>query len=108
MDILYFGYDFPDESAENRKNEKDFIKEIKEKFPNVVLLDVYNDIKGFRQQVSNLDEIGKDNYYSWLFGAGWFEFSLTMQLMQMDKEKHAEVYKYLDLAKEQYPNSFKK
>lgn len=110
QDLLYFGYDWSDESAENRKEQFDFIKEIKEKFPNVRLEDAYDNIKGFRQEVY-LEEAENDNYFSWLIGKQWFEMSMTMQLIMMsdgrEPEQKEKFEKYFALAKKQYPESFK-
>ena len=110
QDLLYFGYDWSDESAENRKAQFDFIKEIKEKFPNVLLEDAYDNIKGFRQEVY-LEEAENDNYFSWLIGKQWFEMSMTMQLIMMsagrEPEQKEKFDKYFSLAKKQYPESFK-
>jgi hypothetical protein len=111
QDLLYFGYDFSEEAAENRQLQIDFIKEIKERFSEVALEDAYDNIKGFRQEVY-LPKKENNNYYSWLIGKGWFEMSLGMQLLIMsastDNEKKETFNKYVSLAKEQYPESFKK
>lgn len=98
QDLMYFGYEFGDNS---KQYEIDFIKEIKERFPNVELKDAYDNIKGYRQEVY-LDEAENDNYWAWLIAFGWLELSLTGQLMCMDKEED-KINKYLVLAKSQYP-----
>lgn len=106
MDLVYFGYD----CNENRKLQAEFISEIKEKFPDVELRNAYDYIKGFRQEVY-VEEKNNDEYYSWLFGKGWFEFSLTMQLIMMstktDPEMKQKFDRYFALAKTQYPEAFK-
>jgi len=106
MDLCYFGYDFDKESSEN---EKQFIAEIKERFPNVVLRDAFDGIKGYRQEVY-LDKAENDNYYAWLFGKQWYEASLICQLMlmsQKEPEQKEKFAKYFALAKVQYPEEFK-
>lgn len=102
-DLLYFGYEYDDESA---KLEKDFIKEIQTVFLNVELRDVYDSIKGYRQEVY-LYETQNDEYYAWLLSSGWFEMSLNMQLIMLDPSQKETFDKYLNLAKEQYPEAFK-
>ncbi len=108
MDLLYFGYDFGE--TESKKHEEEFIKEIREKFPNVKLQDAYDSIKGYRQEVY-LEKENKDNYFSWLFGKGWFEMSMTMQLIMMtsgtEPEQKILFDRYFKLAKTQYPEAFK-
>ena len=104
MDLMYFGYGYGSDDAV--KNQAYFIKEVQEKFPNVVLKDAYNDIKGYRQEV-HLDDSETDNYNGFLIGKGWFEMSLTMQIMMMSGEKKEEVLHWIELAKTQYPEAFK-
>lgn len=111
QDLLYFGYDWSEESAESKKAEQDFIKEIKDRFQNVKLQDAYDNIKGFRQKVY-LEERLSDNYFSWLIAQQWFENSMTMQLIMMSASREPEqakkFEKYFALAKQQYPEVFKK
>ena len=107
IDLLYFGYYGDKDSGENQSS---FIKEITERFPNVNLEDAFDDIKGYRQEVY-LDKANEKNYYSWLFAKQWFECSMTMQLCLMsqdDLEEKAKFEKYFSLAKQQYPEEFKK
>jgi CRISPR/Cas system CSM-associated protein Csm5 (group 7 of RAMP superfamily) len=104
IDLMYFGYTWDEDS---RKNEVDFIKEIKEKFPNVELHNAYDDIKGYRQEVCLEDE-QTDDYMAFLFGNGWYELSLTLQIDMMTEEKTEQVRKWIELAKKQYPQNFKK
>jgi hypothetical protein len=101
-DLMYFGYEFDENS---RTFQSDFIKEIKEFFPNVVLKDAFDDIKGYRQAVI-LEEPDKDNYFSFLVGKGWYKLSLTMQIALRDKSEKQNVDKWLALAKIQYPEAF--
>ena len=103
MDLMYFGGDYINESA---KLEKEFKDSIVKTFPDVKLVNAYNDIKGFRQEVYLLEE-QEDNYLSWLIGDGWFEMSFTMQIMMMDKEQRAKFERIFALAKKQYPQAFK-
>lgn len=100
---MYFGYAF---DGNSRKNETEFIAEIKEKFPNVELKDAYDSIKGYRQEVY-LEETESDNYWAWLIAFGWFELSLTGQLMIIDKDHKDKLHKYINIAKSQYPQKFK-
>ena len=107
MDLVYFGYSFGADEPEARKNKIDFAKEIKEKFPNVELRNADDDIKGYRSEVY-LDKAEEENYYSFLFGKGWFEMSLTLQIDMMSKERHDDVKRWIELARQQYPEAFKK
>ena len=106
-DLMYFGYDHDKESA---GFQADFITGIKEKFENVELRDAYDGIKGYRQEVF-LREDQEDDYYAWLIGNGWFEMSLTMELIMLsysrEPEQKAKFEKYFALAKQQYPHAFK-
>lgn len=101
QDLMYFGYEWY-----SKKNETDFIAEIKAKFPNVELKDAYDSIKGYRQGVY-LEKTESDNYWSWLIAHGWLELSLTGQLMLMDKSQSDKLSTYISLAKSQYPQNFK-
>ena len=103
QDLMYFGYEW---DADSKKNETDFIAEIKAQFPNVELKNAYDSIKGYRQEVY-LPETENDNYWAWLIAFGWLEFSLTGQLMLMDKNQKAKLHNYINLAKSQYPKNFK-
>jgi len=104
MDIMYFGYEGEDESP---KLQAEFIPAIKEKFEDVKLRDAFDDIKGYRQEVHLPDE-KKDNYLCWLIGNGWFEMSITMQLMMLDQGQKDEFERIYELTKIQYPEAFKK
>ena len=101
MDLIYFGYE--DNATEI---EKEFIEEVKIAFPNVILKDAYDTIKGYRQEVY-LDKSDEDNYCSFLIGKGWFEMSLTLQISMLDKAEHEKFNKWFNLAKKQYPEAFK-
>jgi len=101
MDIIYFGYE--DDST---KLEKEFIDEVKIAFPNVILKNAYDSIKGYRREV-HLDKSDEDNYCSFLIGKGWFEMSLTLQISMLDKAEHEKFNKWFNLAKKQYPEAFK-
>jgi len=103
QDLMYFGYEW---DAESKKNETDFISEIKIKFPNVEMINAYDNIKGYRQEVY-LEEAESDNYWAWLIANGWFELSLTGQLIIIDKDQNDKLHKYIQLAKTQYPQNFK-
>ena len=103
-DLMYFGYEWEDESP---KLQAEFIPAIKEKFEDVKLSDAYDSIKGYRQEVCLPDE-REDDYLCWIIGNGWFEMSITMQIMMMDKKQKDEFKRIFELTKIQYPESFKK
>lgn len=110
QDLLYFGYDWSEEAAENRKFQKEFMEELKARFPNVKFRDAYDSIKGFRQEVY-LEKENSDNYYAWILAFGWFDFSFSMQLIMMsykEPDQKEKFDKYMTLAREQYPQNFKK
>jgi len=103
FDLVYFGYEYDKDS---KKHETDFSNEIKERFPDVRLIDAYDSIKGYRQAVY-LDEAENDNYWAWLIAFGWSALSLTGQLMFMDSGNKEKLDYYINLAKSQYPQNFK-
>ena len=110
-DLLYFGYDYiGEEGEESKKFQSDFILEIKEKFPSVKLQDAYNEIKGYRQEVY-LPKEQRDDFFAYLVAYGWYEFSLTLEMLKLSSAEDSESKKlfmyYIDKAKEQYPNNFK-
>jgi hypothetical protein len=102
MDLVYLGYAYEEGSA---KMEEQFIKEVKDRFPDCELIDAYNEIKGYRREVILSDEL-KDDYYTWIFAFGWHECSLTANLM-MRGEDPKDAIRYIELAKSQYPENFK-
>lgn len=102
-DIVYFGYEYETDSH-NLENE--FKETIIKAFPDVKLIDRYDDIKGYRQEV-NLPDETKDNYLAWIIGNGWINSSLTTNLMMLDNDKYDELERILKITKEQFPNSFK-
>jgi hypothetical protein len=101
MDLVYFGYD-----DDSYRLQADFIREVEERFPDVVLNDAYDSIKGCRQDV-RLDKSREDEYYTFLIGKGWFEMSLTMQLVMRSDERNDDFKKWFELAKKEYPEAFK-
>ena len=106
QDLVYFGYEWDDDS---KGFETDFIKEIKEKFPNVELRNAFDYIKGHRQEVYLDDNETDENYYAWLIAFGWLEFSFSCQLMMMspEKEMKGRFRNYVTIAKSLYPEKFK-
>lgn len=102
-DLVYFGYE-----PESPLSEAEFISEIQEAFPTVVLKDAYDYIKGNRREVE-LPEERRGDYYAWLVAFKWLEFSLTGQLLMMSKDlsDREKLKSYIDLSKEQYPQKFK-
>jgi len=103
MDLLYFGYDYELTSA---NHERDFKEEITHSFPEVEMKNAYDQIKGYRQEVY-LPEEKRDDYYCWLIGKGWFEMSMSLQLMRLDKDKREDFKRLFDLTKQKYPEAFK-
>lgn len=103
QDLVYFGYEW---NGFSKTNETDFIDQIKIRFPDVKLNDAFDSIKGFRQEVY-LPANNRDNYYAWLLAHGWAEASLTFQLMMMHPDKKEEIKRYINLAKDQYPQNLK-
>ena len=102
MDLMYFGYDYEDDS---RGLEIDFKKEVKEKFDSVELKDAYDQIKGYRQEVYLPTEL-KEEYNIWLIANGWFKMSMNLQLTMMGEKE--EFRRLIDLTKIKYPEAFKK
>ncbi len=105
QDLCYFGYDYPDESADSIKRQELFIEEIHEKFQNVMLHDAYDNIKGFRKEVF-LEDTESDNYYAWVIANGWIGASFTLTFMTMMEGEQNKLEKYNFLAKQQYPLNF--
>ena len=103
MDLMYFGYEWEPDSV---NHEKEFKNEVVKVFPDVKLVNAFDYIKGYRQEV-HLDDSQKDNYLSWVLGGGWLYMSMTMQLLMMDDSSKTEFQRIWDLAKKQYPKSFK-
>jgi hypothetical protein len=106
MDLMYFGYGYGSDEPSARQNKIDFAKEVREKFPNVELRNADDEIKGYSYEV-HLDDKETEDYNAFLFGKGWFEMSLTMQIDMMSKERKEDIIRWLDLAKVQYPEAFK-
>ena len=104
MDLMYFGYTWEPESI---GIQKEFIESITKVFPEVELQNAFDHIKGYRQSVY-LPQEQADNYYSWLIGEGWFEMSLHLRILFLDKNKKHEFDRLVNLAKSQYPESFNK
>jgi hypothetical protein len=110
MDLVYFGYDWSEESAQNLDDQSNFMKQLKERFPNVAFKDAYDNIKGYRQEVF-LEEKENDNYFAWLFGKQWYGSSLMCQLIinssGYEPKQKEKFDRYFALAKKQYPEAFK-
>lgn len=104
-DLLYFGYEYENDS---KKFQSDFMDELKQKFETVEFRNAYDSIKGYRQEVY-LNEKDKEHYFVWLIGKGWFDFSMTMQLLMMspEQDQKAKFKIYFSLAKQRYPEAFK-
>lgn len=98
QDLVYFGRE--------KGNMERYCKEVKEAFPNVKLDDAHDIIKGYRQEVFLL-ETQSDYYYAWLIAHGWGESSMNLMLIAMNECSIDEVKRYVELAKQQYPQNFK-
>lgn len=98
QDLIYFGHD-------GSADESEFIEEITEKFPNCKLVDMYDEFKGYRQEVWLDDNDSEDDYWAWIIAHQWFGSSLCGTLMDLggDSDQHAKLTYYINLAKEQYP-----
>lgn len=109
QDLVYFGYDWTDNERSNQKIEDKFISDIKDKFKNVKLVDAYDQIKGFRQEIY-LEKSDSDNYYAWIIAEGWKGCSLTLSLASLAVATDVKQKEFIDriilLAKEQYPDNF--
>ena len=103
MDLLYFGYEWDKDS---QRFELEFISEVKEKFPEVVLRDAYDSIKGYRQKL-DLPKEKEDDYFSWLIAHGWSGMSLTMELKWRIEEQAQDCKRWFEMAEELYPDKFK-
>ena len=103
MDLMYFGYEWEDDSKEH---EGVFKQEVAKVFPGVKLIDAFDYIKGYRQEV-HLDDEHKDAYLAWVIGDGWFSMSLTIQMLRMDDTEKSEFDRIMALAKKNYPKAFK-
>ena len=103
IDLMYFGYTYEDDS---QFLEEEFIESIKNRFPNVELINAYDEIKGYRQEVNLPDEF-LDDFNIWLISNGWLSCSLNLQILTM-QEDNTEINRIIDLTREQYPEAFKK
>lgn len=102
MDLVYFGYVG---SPNSLKYQEEFINEITVSFPDIVMENADDEIKGYRLSIS-LDDAKKREYFPWLIAKGWFKFSLTGALMLRDATEADSLNKYIELAKQQYPEAF--
>lgn len=101
-DLIYFGDD-PD----SEKMQQQFMEEIKSDFPSVKLVDAYDSIKGYRQEVIFDDETTDDDLYMWLIANGWFKLSLSLQVIFMDNTLKAERATLIAKTRDKYPEAFK-
>jgi hypothetical protein len=99
MDLLYFGGD-----DDGLKFEKEFKEGIINEFPDAKLINAFNSIKGYRQEV-HLSENKKEDYLAWIIADGWGVMSFTLQSIMIDDKKHFK--KLFAMAKKQYPEKFK-
>lgn len=101
MDLMYFGYFYEPESE---KYEAEFKTEFAKKFPDGQLQNAQDEIKGYRQQVI-LPDNQSDEYFCWLMAFGWFEMSLTLEVMCRTDPR--DYKRYIELTKQKYPDNFK-
>lgn len=100
MDLVYFGYG-------GEEKEQRFIEEISKAFPDVILENCYDSIKGNRQGVRfPVDGVSKEVYFVWLIGNGWASCSLGMNIMLRDPDLVGKAKEYINKAKLQYPEQF--
>ena len=97
MDLVYFGYDYENDSKEL---ERKFMEEVGSIFPECILNDAYDEIKGVIIPMEL-----KEDYYTWIFAFGWVRCSLNATLMGMSEID--EFKKYIQKAKIKYPENFK-
>jgi len=102
-DLLYFGYEH---EADSHPLEIEFINDIKTKFPDVILEDAYDDIKGYRHNVS-LDSSEKEEYLMYIIAEGWAGCSMMVSLFSMSKDRADEFSDIIAKAKVKYPHKFK-
>lgn len=103
-DLVYFGYDFSggEESRNNRARQEEYNLRIKTLFPEAVLEDAYDQIKGFRTAVE-LPEDKKDEYFIFMIGEGWFGNSLNLLVMKGTTEGIKYLTGILPEVKKRYP-----
>lgn len=83
MDLIYFGY-YDDESLKL----KDLFKQnVMKEFPDVILVDADDDIKGLRYELHYDKKYEEKEIMKWLLKDGWLNNSLTLQIMTMDNDK---------------------
>ena len=104
QDLVYFGYEY---DRNSKMLESEFIREVKKEFPEVVLKDAYDSIKGYRQEVY-LPKSQSDIYWEWSIAHGWLTASLIGQMMMMNPEHQSTLLGYVEKAKIRYPDKFKK
>lgn len=102
MDLVYFGYEW---ESDSRSLEQEYIKEVKEAFPDIKLENSYDYIKGYRQSVY-LDEKRKEDYLIWVLAFGWANCSMTLALLFREDEE--QVLELIKKAKEKYPENYTK
>lgn len=109
IDLVSFGNDMSKEGV-SLQLQNQFIVEIKERFPDVMLEDVSNESKGYRKKVG-LKEEEKDDYLSWLIAFQYYNISNLMFIMNtfsiIDQSLDSEMDIILKKAIEQYPEKFK-
>lgn len=100
-DLLYFGYDWEPDSL---PLQEEFIREVKERFPNVRLEDAWDNIKGYRQAVY-LEKEQEEDYLIWAICHGWIGSSFTLQMMNF--QSNTKMREMVEKGRELYPECFK-
>lgn len=80
-DLMYFGYEWESDSYHLQEM---FLKEVKEKFPDIKLKDAYDSIKGFRQAVY-VEKGNEEDYFVWLFCHGWYNCSFALRVSKQEE-----------------------
>jgi hypothetical protein len=102
QDLMYFGH----WNEGGRENEKEFMTETKEVFPEITFMDAYSEFKGYRQEVY-LPEDKVVDYFAWVIAKGWLGCSLVGILSMSENGQPSEFgIQCRELAKTKYPECF--
>ena len=104
-DNLYFGRDTTEERFINERNQRSFIKELKQVLPDAIVYDAYSPTLGFRINVF-IEDVQKHSYYSWLLSTDWYSNSETLNELQKDDAGQSLLKSCISLSMYQYPESY--
>jgi len=104
-DNLYFGKDTTEERLNNERNQRSFIKELKQALPDILMYDAYSPTLGFRISVF-VDDLQKFNYCSWLLSTDWYSHSEYLTSLQNDDAGQGELKSFLEFSMLQYPQAY--